>query len=600
MKLYFCTVAIWVVALPRLVFGDTRATEVTSIWPTRWFLVVMVLAGVVALGAVAFRRLRAVLLRRDRQRRDRADASLRAVIDWLPDMISVHRNGQLIYLNRGARQLLGIKAAEEGWQGSGWDKPGLIQRVHPDDLLAIQEQFRRLGGGNREVPEVTEVRMRGIDDSWRICEVSGMLVDIAGALTVIASARDITERKRLQAKLMLTERMASLGTLAAGIAHEINNPLAYVAGNLEMAAEALESPAPPVRSELKTVISDARDGAERVRRIVYGLRSFSRGGDEKRRALAVPALLDAAIRLAANEIRHRAQLVQDIGATPRVSADDSRLTQVFINLLVNAAHAIPEGHSDANRITVRTRTDDQGRAVIEIQDTGRGMAADVQARAFEPFFTTKDIGEGTGLGLSICHGIVTALGGQISLESALGMGTTVRIVLPACAELEPPAPVPAPAVIRTAQAEPDEPRRRRVMVVDDEPRVAHTIERLLRRDYDITVALCGREAIEHVEKGERFDAIVSDVMMPNMTGIELIDELQRVAPDQAHRMIFLSGGAFTEQTRERLAHSGAPQLEKPVTAKQLRACLSQIVEGVSPTLVATAIHGRDLNEAATA
>jgi PAS domain S-box-containing protein len=498
------------------------------------------------------------------------------VIDWLPDMISVHRHGALIYLNRAARQLLAITAAE-GWQSGGWNKPGLIERVHPDDLLAIQEQFRRLfeAEGTREVPEVTEVRMRGLDNSWRMCEVSGIIVDIAGVPTVIASARDVTERKRLQAKLMVAERMASLGTLAAGIAHEINNPLAYVAGNLEMTADALESPAPPV-SELKTVISDARDGAERIRRIVHDLRWFSRAGDERLGALTVPAVLDAAIRLTANEVRHRAQLVQDIGATPPVFADDSRLTQVFINLLVNAAHALPEGHSDTNRITVRTRTDDQGRAVIEIHDTGRGMAAEVQARAFEPFFTTKDIGEGTGLGLSICHGIVTSLSGQISLDSELGTGTTVRVVLPACADLEPPAPVPAPPVVGTAHAEPGEPHRRRVMVVDDEPRVADTIQRLLKRDYDITVALCGREAIEYIQNGARFDAIVSDVMMPNMTGIELLDELQRLAPEQAHRVIFLSGGAFTAQTRERLAHSGARQLEKPVTAKQLRACLAEI------------------------
>jgi CheY-like chemotaxis protein len=244
---------------------------------------------------------------------------------------------------------------------------------------------------------------------------------------------------------------------------------------------------------------------------------------------------------------------------------------VFINLLVNAVHAIPEGHSDDNRITVRTRTDEHGRAVIEVADTGMGMPPEVQARVFDPFFTTKDVGEGTGLGLSICHGIISGLGGQISIDSAPDHGTVVRVVLlPAPAE----ARAPTPAVV--VKPERNGHRRHRVMLVDDEPLVVHTMERLLRRDYDITVALCGQEAIEHIARGVRFDAIVSDVMMPNMTGIELIEEVRRLAPEQANRIIFLSGGAFTAQTREQLDSLGAPQLEKPVTAKELRACLLRV------------------------
>jgi CheY-like chemotaxis protein len=372
--------------------------------------------------------------------------------------------------------------------------------------------------------------------------------------------------------------MASLGTLAAGIAHEINNPLTYVTGNLEAAAEALADPAlgpSPACAEAVAAIVDARDGAERVRKIVAGLRSFSRAEDERRVPLELPDVLETAIRLTGNEVRHRAQLVREIGPTPQVIADDSRLTQVFINLLVNAAHAIPEGRSDANRITVRTRTDDAGRAVVEIADTGHGMAADVQARVFDPFFTTKDVGEGTGLGLSICHGIITGLGGQIAVESAPGQGTVMRIVLPG--HIAPAAPAPV-------AARHDEPgingsRRYRVMLVDDEPQVAHTIERLLRRDFDITVALCGQDALDHIARGTRFDAIVSDVMMPNMTGIELIEQLQRTAPDQAERLIFLSGGVFTAQTHERLEEFGVPKLEKPVTAKELRAQVIRVARG---------------------
>jgi CheY-like chemotaxis protein/two-component sensor histidine kinase len=378
--------------------------------------------------------------------------------------------------------------------------------------------------------------------------------------------------------------MASLGTLAAGIAHEINNPLAYVTGNLEAMAEALHGAqqlSGPDCEELAAVVGDARDGAERVRKIVHGLRSFSRSKEQDPRTpLVVADVLDAALRLTGNEVRHRAQLVRELGPAPRVIADDGQLTQVFINLLVNASHAIPEGHSDENRITVRTRTDDQGRAVVEVADTGQGMPPEVQARVFDPFFTTKNVGEGTGLGLSICHGIITGLGGQISVESAPGRGTVVRVVLPAHAGDAARDAAPAPASEAAAAA--NGRKRHRVMLVDDEPQIAHTMERLLRRDYDITVALCGREAIEHITRGARFDAIVSDVMMPNMTGIELSEELRRVAPDQARRLIFLSGGAFTAQARERLDELGAPQLEKPVTAKELRACVLRVVTEARP------------------
>jgi signal transduction histidine kinase/ActR/RegA family two-component response regulator len=415
---------------------------------------------------------------------------------------------------------------------------------------------------------------------------------IAADATNLQLRTEIEHSSRMETELRKAQKLEAIGRLAAGIAHEINNPLAYVTGNLEVVAETLEaaavSPSPMTgteHAELRSAIGDARDGAERLRKIVDGLRVFSRSQEEQRLPLALAGVLEAAIRMTRNELRHRAELVREIDPVPLVVGDDGRLTQVFINLLVNAAHAIPEGRADQNRITVRTRTDDHGRAVIEVEDSGNGIAPDVQARVFDPFFTTKDVGGGTGLGLSICHGIISGIGGQISIESSAdpdhpvgnlaGTGTIVRVVLP-----------PAPRAVLPVAAAPSEPspapaahrphRRHRVMLVDDEPQVAHTMERVLRRDYDVTITECGRAALDHIARGERFDAIVSDVMMPNMTGLELLDELQRVAPDQAQRLVFLSGGAFTAETRERLGELRVTQLEKPVTAKELRACVLRI------------------------
>jgi PAS domain S-box-containing protein len=400
-------------------------------WQSRWVMALACIATLLAIIAIATSLHRRVLRRRTRQLKEESAASVRALLEFVPDLISVHRDGKVIYCNRAARRLYGFDDAAA-------EHSDLGERIHPDDRVRVAELMRGARHADTaaipvdersETPPLSiELRVRDDDGSWRLCEVSGVWMELAGATVLVASGRDVTERHQLRAQLLVSDRMASLGTLAAGIAHEINNPLSYVLGNLEVMAEALNK---TDRSDpMVAAIGDATDGAQRVRKIVQGLRTFSRSEEEKRVPLELPDVLRAAIRLTANEVRHRAQLVCELGATPTVLADDGRLTQVFINLIVNAAHAIPEGRSDENRITVRTRRDELGRAVIEVIDTGRGMTSDVQARVFDPFYTTKKVGEGTGLGLSICHSIITALGGQITLEGAVGRGAVARVVLP--------------------------------------------------------------------------------------------------------------------------------------------------------------------------
>jgi PAS domain S-box-containing protein len=531
-------------------------------WQSRWVLAIGCLAILLAIAAVATSMHRRVLLRRTRQLNEQSAASVRALLEFVPDLISVHRDGKVIYCNRAARRLYGLATESE--------QSELGDRIHSDDRARVGDMMRNARHADAAVaPDMVELRVRDDDGSWRLCEVSGVWMELAGANVLVVSGRDVTERQQLRAQLLLSDRMASLGTLAAGIAHEINNPLSYVLGNLEMVAETL-SRRRERSDSLASAIGDATDGAQRVRKIVQGLRSFSRSEEEKRVSLELPEVLRAAIRLTANEVRHRAQLVCEIGATPKVMADDGRLTQVFINLIVNAAHAIPEGRSDENHITVRTRTDELGRAVIEVCDTGRGLTPDVQARVFDPFYTTKKLGEGTGLGLSICHSIVTGLGGQISLESAVARGAVARVVLPAASLVVAPPPRPSEQLL------PVLPQRLRVLVVDDEPRVAEMLQRVLRRDHDVVAVSCGKSALEQVRDGAWFDAIVTDVMMPNMTGLELLDELARIAPEQASRLILLSGGVFTPETRARLDELGTLQLEKPTNSHELRRAVMAI------------------------
>jgi PAS domain S-box-containing protein len=454
----------------------------------------------------------------------------------------------------------------------GTGETARFEHVHPDDRERVRADLHD-AITTRDSYEMS-YRLLG-PDGVRIIHSHGRIVrDEAGAAErLLGTSHDVTERKQLEARLTLTDRMASIGTLAAGVAHEINNPLAYILSNLELAAEEIReitggSPTGRLR-DLATLVEDARHGGERVRKIVRGLKAFSRADDEEHRAvLDVPQVLDVAASMANNEIVHRARLVKDFGPVPRVEADEARLGQVFVNLLVNAAQAIPEGRAEANEIRLSTRTDESGSAVIEVRDTGPGMTPEVQARAFDPFFTTKPVGVGTGLGLSICHGIIAALGGTITVESEPGRGTVLRVVLPASsapAATEPTAKMPVAA---TAM------KRGRVLVVDDDAMVGKTLSRILK-GHDVTVLTDAHEASARIASGERFDVIFCDLMMPEMTGMDLHAELARTNPELASRTIFITGGAFTPAAMDFLDRVDNERIEKPFDAESVRSLVQK-------------------------
>jgi two-component system, cell cycle sensor histidine kinase and response regulator CckA len=299
------------------------------------------------------------------------------------------------------------------------------------------------------------------------------------------TAEQLTRRDEL-----LARRMNAIGTLASGIAHEINNPLSYVMSNLEVVGRDLQEFAeksPSSRIRLTEIVDQARQGAERVRQIIDGLRIFSRADVEETRVpLELSSVLELAINLTFNDIEHRARLVRDYGPTPRVEGDEARLSQVFVNLLINAAQAIGDGAVDENEIRVVTSTDSDGRAVVEIRDTGSGISEAHRSQIFDPFFTTKPVGIGTGLGLSIVHGIVTTHGGAITFESPCagkGKGTAFRVVLP------PARPDVHSVRSASIPAAPDilACRRGSVLVVDDEPSVAMVLRRILAPDHDVVI-----------------------------------------------------------------------------------------------------------------
>jgi two-component system NtrC family sensor kinase len=304
-----------------------------------------------------------------------------------------------------------------------------------------------------------------------------------------------------------------------------------------------------------------------VRRIVRGLRAFSRQDDDRTEPIDVHVVLERALEMADNVIRHRARLVRRFDAVPPVFANDLRLGQVFVNLLLNAAQAIPEGRADENEIRVSTwRNDAKSMVVVAIEDTGSGIAPEIRARVFEPFFTTKPVGVGTGLGLSICYGVVNGLGGSIEIDSVPGQGATFRVYLPASgrALIEDAAAPVAPATLR----------RSRLLIVDDDANVARTFALRLGGDHDVVVSLEPRVIAARILAGERFDIIFCDLMMPDMTGMDFYAAVAEKDPKQAERIVFVTGGAFTPAARAFVAEVTNTFLEKPFDKAALDAVLA--------------------------
>jgi two-component system, NtrC family, sensor kinase len=253
----------------------------------------------------------------------------------------------------------------------------------------------------------------------------------------LANARlqeSLQQLQAAQAQLLFADRLATIGQLAAGLGHEINNPLAFIVGNLDYVQQQLVRTAgaatPEEQQEMIEAIADARDGAERVHLIVRDLKVLSHPNDMERGPVDIVASLRSAVKVAAHELRDRARLVEELDAVPPVSGHKVRLCQVFLNLLINAAQAISPGRAAQNEIRLSARMSGPRQVVVEVSDTGCGIPAENLERIFNPFFTTKPVGLGTGLGLSVCHGIITALGGDISVRSEVDRGTTFRVSIP--------------------------------------------------------------------------------------------------------------------------------------------------------------------------
>ena len=499
---------------------------------------------------------------------------LRAALEDAAEAICrVDADGRVVSVNRAFGRLLNYTPDEiigRSWEVvvSAADRP--IVRA---DLRALTDKVEREVHGARKDGTPFDMQLAVVPVS------DGTASRPKGHYFFI---RDLTERRRMENQLIFAGRMAAVGTLAAGVAHEINNPLAYIVANIDFVRHQMTTFASRITrsgasggdlghtmDEAGEALAEARQGAERVRNIVRDLRVFARGDEELSGPVALRRVLDSSINIAWNEIRHRARLVKDYGDTPMVEGNESRLGQVFLNLLLNAAHAIPEGETERNEIRVSTRTDARGRAVVEIRDTGTGIPETIREKIFDPFFTTKTASEGTGLGLWICSGILAGLGGDISVESEIGRGSSFRVTLP-------PVAIEAPTALAVRAVAEAEAPGGRLLIVDDEPMILGALRRSFSSDYKVTCVGDGRRALERIRGGDRYDVILCDLMMPELTGMDLYAELERLVPEQAERVVFVTGGAFTPRAREFLERVPNARVEKPIDFQNLKLLLRNL------------------------
>jgi PAS domain S-box-containing protein len=498
-----------------------------------------------------------------------AEENFRGLIDVLPDPVGVAVDGIIAYANRAACDFFGY--------GSRQELAGqpLLDLFSSDARASAAQQLMRSAAGESIPP--AEERVVTKSGETLVAEVRTRRAIFNGRPALLGIARDMTSQRKIHAQLLASERMASIGALTAGVGHEINNPLASASVNLDVIAARLDAMAsedalPPGVAELLEPLADARQALAQIRDIVRDLRLFSRGADiEDMRPVELTRIVDSALRMARNEIRHRASLIKQYEPVPLVFANESRLAQVVLNLVINAVQALPDGHAQSNQIKVITRTH-QGQAVFEVQDTGFGMAPEVAKNLFSPFFTTKDGEHGLGLGLVICRRIVDDLGGRIEVESEPGHGSIFRVILPPASDAGPVIPTPKPSPV------PEKVRPAKILVIDDELAIGRVIKRILSPYHEVTVMDRAGDALECIGNGGHFDVILCDLMMPEISGMEFFANLSQIAPETAAKVVFLTAGAFTPAARGFLATVPNSRLDKPFSINALKAAVSKQIK----------------------
>jgi PAS domain S-box-containing protein len=491
----------------------------------------------------------------------RSEARFRFLVEAAPDGVVILKRGMIVFINPKAARLLGVGIAE------ALGRP--IAAFLPPDDAALAGQ--RIGAMLRDGVELPPSEYGVLAERARVVEIKSVVCEWDGEPAVLAFARDVTERKAIQRRLVESDRLAALGTLAAGVAHEINNPLTYARLSAQHVARLLDAAGLPddVLAVLRGYLDDVDHGIARIASITQSLRSFVKDDGDAPGAVDLDAVITRALKMVDNDLRHAARLVRQVAPMPPVVGHAARLEQVFVNVLINAIKALPPDPEAPHEIHVTTEHAGD-RVTVAIRDTGCGIPAALVGRIFDPFFTTRDIGHGMGLGLSVSKTIVEKLGGEIEVDSTENVGTTVRVHVPTYrASVHGEVAGGAPDAVRAAAiAAP----RRRVLVIDDEALICEAIERELADDHEVAVATTGHDALALVAS-RSFDLILCDVMMPGMDGHELYRRIAAQHPGVERRFVFMTGSLAPTIAKE-LDALPNPWLAKPFEIDEVLALIA--------------------------
>ena len=503
-----------------------------------------------------------------------SEENLRGIIREMPDGILVVDSGKISFANLSIVRTLGLSAVEELVGRSPFDF------IQPEYRTLVSERIARLikeGGSNPNI----RFKLQRQDGNPVDVESRSILVQFDGKPVVLAIMKDITLRNQMEHQATLNDKLATVGTLAAGVAHEVNNPLSYVLANLVFINEQIEDVKRHLQmngtfdetcqktfAEMKGELADITKGGEKIRDIVKGLKAFVRTNEDEVESIDLNQTVEAAINMSFHVVKQKARIEKDFAVDlPRLKANSGKLQQVFINLLINASQAMAGNNRDKNKISIRTGRYD-GMVFVEFKDTGVGIPENILPRIFDPFFTTKPIGVGTGLGLSVCNEILRHYGGTLEVQSTLGQGSTFTVNLHIDRANEAAAANSVP---------PAEKMRGRVLVVDDEPSNLDALCRLLKKYDTVLSALSGLDAMGIIEREVgHIEAILSDINMPDMNGMDLYKNVSRKFPGLEKRIIFITGGVFSEEIKDFLKTIPNPCLEKPFNFEEVR----QIIAGV--------------------
>ncbi len=490
---------------------------------------------------------------------EESEKRFRLVIESAPEAIWIVDAQRMRYVNPAALALFGFASEEE------------VVGKDPRDFLPVEDhgtmavRLETMLTSRRRLPP-QEYRIRHRDGRIVIVEVSSIAIDYDGLGAVLSFARDVSERKRIELRLLQADRLAALGLLAGGMAHAINNPLTYVLLDIEHVERALKQPAPGggASDQASAQLTDAYQGAERIAEVVRRMRAFSRVDERSRSFVDIRRVLNSAVQLVGHELSHRGQLVTVYDDVPPINASSAHLEQVFLHLLVHAAQSLPGDQSGEVRLEV-TRSGDQHLEVRFVL-VGAVMDAESLAQAFEPFFADKN--RDVGMGLPFCRAVVSAMGGEIIAESDEQSGTTFRVRLPIGRSLS------APPESGEVSEEPG--HRTAVLIVDADRAVGSALVAALDHAHDVVFVQSALDARDRLIGGERYDAVLCEVALADLDGPTLWEVVGRVHPRQASRFVFMVSGTGSDPTSQRALASGRPLLQKPFRLEAVLRVLEQV------------------------